>query len=793
MRRMDKVRSTTAAPPRPSPSRLLLVLLLAPAVLGTACAAPGKTDDRAPSPAARALFHRGQAMARRGEIGRAGKAFRRALESSPLYVEAGRAWQDLLESDFRGHEAYARARALVQQWPGRAEALYLLGRITPDPEVQARLFRRAVEADPDGFWPNLAMGYALLKDRSFQSAEIFFERARKARPRDTRVLCFLASARSARRRYGEAVRALRRASRLEPGNLAVPLCAARLFAVTGKREEAIAVLLELLDAPRRPSGEVRSALRDLLRDETGTAGAGKAWKREQKVLEIHPRSAEALAFAGYLGLRLGRFREAEGLLVRALEAGAEPSRVILDLRLARFALGQYRAGVDAWRRKVPPDLWKARDNEAAPAYERLLKAVEEAEASPGEGAVLVRLGRASMEAGWVAEAAEVLRKASKAGVPEAAALLARARDHLEFVRRLRLFLQGRYTRFLAERDAGDLSSLLEGVSALSREVLGEDLGSGNEVRSFFLIGEVLGGTGEGSPLAAYFARFNQYLVLGRRRGGTPEAVLMTVVYRNRAKAFPVVGGEIACDFAAGEDFALKSFSEYLGGALLGLTLFGRFHANVDEAFDRDFRDWNAYRAARACRDRLSRFGSWGVSRPREAIWLDAGRGLSDRLLLKGFEDREREAKGGILPPPEARTALQGVVDHELMHVKDAARYLPVWDHLLPALGLALRHGFSSTSIEAEMEKRAALAALLRSERPHVELRHILSFAPYPEARLPHSRGYCELLRDLLDHLYDHAGDFPALDPGKNLCRQLHLLSAEELHRVAKALAEAEGL
>ncbi len=92
-----------------------------------------------------------------------------------------------------------------------------------------------------------------------------------------------------------------------------------------------------------------------------------------------------------------------------------------------------------------------------------------------------------------------------------------------------------------------------------------------------------------------------------------------------------------------------------------------------------------------------------------------------------------------------------------------------------------------------MEERAAIASLAASSRPHEELASLLDFAPYPEAELPHSRGFCRVLRRFLEYLLDNAPRFPAIDADLNLCRQLHRLSAAEIREVARALAEEDGM
>jgi tetratricopeptide (TPR) repeat protein len=744
------------------------------------------------SPRAEALFARGVSLQARGDSAGAEAAFRAAIDVSPRFVRAHRALQILLEVDFRGHELRPLYRTLAETHRSEAVFHYLLGRILPEPEAQARAFRRALEREPDGYWGNLGMGYALFQDRSFRASRTYFERALKARPRAPKAWRFLAETRIASQDFPKALEALRQASLHDPEDTSHAVRAAQILYLTGRSGDAFEVLLGVLDAEAYPSLAPRALLRRFLRDEGTHQTFRRAAGVEGKVLSSFPQAPAALAFAGYLALERGNAVRAADLLERALAGGAPPSRVRLDLRRARFELGCHREGYDAWAARTRP-LWDREDNESAARYRTLGSAVGKAAAKPDDGGTLTGLGHALLDCGWVREAVPVFRRAAARGSGEAQEGLSRARTHLEFLRELRLYFGGAYRRFLEHEDGGDLESVFRGVSALSRKVLGRDLGSGNPVRSFFLVGAVLDASpGTRSPLLEYFDSFNQVFILGRKAGGTPEAVLMTSVHRNRNQRFDHLGEPVHCDYVAGEDFALESFNEYLGGALLGVTLLGRFYTNLDKTRDRDASDWRACLRARRHRVRLARFGSWRASGRREALVLDAGEGLAPLLRLAAYRGVEVEGANAS-PPPAARGAYRGVIDHEVMHVKDANRYLPVGAHPFAALGLAIRHGFSQTSIEAAMEERAALAALTASARPHLELAHLLAFAPYPESRLPHSRGYCRLLRQFLARLHDHAESYPAVDPGRNLCRQLHRLTAEEVRDIARALAREEGL
>jgi hypothetical protein len=425
-------------------------------------------------------------------------------------------------------------------------------------------------------------------------------------------------------------------------------------------------------------------------------------------------------------------------------------------------------------------------NEAAVRFDATREACEAASAAPEDPEALRTLGLALLSCGWVEEAGSVLSRAERLGSPDSKPLLDRARKHLEFVRRLRMFLHEEYGKHARSEGKEDLESLFAGIGAISREVLGEDLGRDNRVRDFFPIGEIVDPTAPAeSSLLRYFAAFNQHLVLGRRRGLPPEAALMTVVIRDRAARGPDTGAETPFDLVAGEDFEIESLGEYLGGSLLGMALLRHLYVNLDTVFNREVRLRRDREAAERDRGRLVRFGAWRAESRQEALALDTGNGLSESLLLRDGASAEGEAP--------LRTAFEEVLRHERMHVRDAARFLPVSRHPLAALSLALRCGLSATEIEATLEERAALAALAASPRPYLALASLLEFAPYPESALPHSRGFCRLLGRILERILDNPELYPSVDRERNLCRQLHLLSAEEISGIARALAEEDGI
>jgi len=78
--------------------------------------------------------------------------------------------------------------------------------------------------------------------------------------------------------------------------------------------------------------------------------------------------------------------------------------------------------------------------------------------------------------------------------------------------------------------------------------------------------------------------------------------------------------------------------------------------------------------------------------------------------------------------------------------------MPMESNLLRGAGLLFQFGLSPAAIEAEMERRAELAALALSPHTELVLAHIVDFYGNPPLPSPHHRGFSELLVQVHDGL-----------------------------------------
>jgi hypothetical protein len=166
--------------------------------------------------------------------------------------------------------------------------------------------------------------------------------------------------------------------------------------------------------------------------------------------------------------------------------------------------------------------------------------------------------------------------------------------------------------------------------------------------------------------------------------------------------------------------------------------------------------------------------------------------VATKLELRALDDwRARDPSRD--PAGLLAEALDGVLAHEIAHLEDAARFLPVskslWRHLATWFGL----GFSPRRIEEWLEMRAECVALARARNPRLVLGACIGQATGGGSLTPHGGGYVELLERLVVVVDESPQDFPALDRSRNLLQQLDLLSRDEIRLAATRVLSDLGI
>ncbi len=771
------------------------------ALAAAGCGAEPRENPFSPESA---VLDKGLALLRCGDGPGAEKALATLIAEYPLFVEAHREYQNLLEAKYRKRELLEKYEALLGSQPRSPVLHYLRGRLAGEQDDQLRYFRRAVDLAPDSFWPRYGLGFVMYKMRDFGAAVRNVERAARIDPSSPLPHLLLGDIAFEQRDLRKARSHWSDAALLDPGNPAPALRSANSFFVEGERGTAFEILVSLL----RGNRQTRSAcalLREFIEKTDGVGMIQRAYEAASAALESGP-SDQVHSLAGYCAHRLGHLVKAKDHYSRVIAGGGNPMLVLNDMRLLLVKLGEYQAAYDLWKKKLPAGVVFSPANKVAGALSDLARACAEASARPQDQAAIAALGSALSRAGWLDEAQAVLAKASTLGPDQGPlASLKGLEAHMAFVKRVEALLSRGYGSVYKDDDPPDLEEVLAGIGGIALECLGKDLGKGNAEASFSFIGTYIDPSKpESSPLAAHFRQYNQYFILGQRNGRAPEATLMTILYINPEENVPWLEGGLRMEVVLGEDFTIKSFGEHSGAHLLGAALYHGFYLNIDSLAEKEFENWDEFlRFAKNPGD-LANYSSFPPGAGEDLASVDDARGLSTLLLLRAYaemmtdqEFKELEGFRATEIPDKMKLLFEGAYAHEAMHVADARKYLPVGSRPLSALGLAVGSGFSAESIEAALEETAAWAALAVGKSPGAELASIVSFMPYPAEQMPHSKGFYDLVKTFLRSVMERKAEFSArkggLDYGLNLFRQLHLLSGAEIRSVAAAVAAERKL
>ena len=163
--------------------RVARSVLRAVAIVVLGCAIVGCRSGFSHSPRievpdeARASLLRGFELEDQGKPADAILAWRRAIEIAPEYVDAHRAYQNVLLQRGRRGQLIEEYRAWAEQAPRSAVRVYLLSRLWSDRSRQRAGFERAAVLDPGLFFAHLGVGHSSPADGDLARADWAFERA----------------------------------------------------------------------------------------------------------------------------------------------------------------------------------------------------------------------------------------------------------------------------------------------------------------------------------------------------------------------------------------------------------------------------------------------------------------------------------------------------------------------------------------------------------------------------------------------------------------------------------------
>jgi tetratricopeptide (TPR) repeat protein len=717
-----------------------------------------------PNEAARAAYDEARRMQ---GLGRRADAVARALdavEADAAFLEAHRLLQDLTVRTTADWWAKQRYERMYAEQRADANAPYYLARLESDPERQLELFEAALALDPShpyatlgramvlaragrvgealaatrrsaelAPWlqlPWLWLGNESLKRGEPEAAARFFGAARDRASDDPRAWLGLAQADDELKDTQNASRCALEALRLAPGDEGIaPAC------------------VELLTRAGVP-GDIASA-----RDVLARARSDGA------------RPSACVALTGRLLDAEGCPEEAVATLTSAVSLGAGTAEVHRPLCRARVRAGRYREAVAGALAALPLDAF-AKDNLYAPRWERLRAA---SEVPLADARALLELAEAMASVGWLEESRTVL-VAARAAAPDDPVVAARAASEAAFA----TFVEELGTIGAGARDAArggtaqtTVEELLDRVSATSLRCLGRDATQGAVVRSYPFLGSFALSAASSGAFETTFGSHGIAVLVGARASASAELVLGRIVVLRAGAGDEVAGTKVAFDECWVESEGLPPEAAGLRRGLAGLTLDRFVTLQLD-----------------TIRHDPAPPESGLPFELRPAPTREARRSLDTPSDVAGRIEAKLAAAGDI-----DEAALDAVRRHELVHVLDASRLLPVTAHPFAALAFVVSHGFDSASGERALEAHAQVASITESREPRLALAALLGFLPSREGETAHASAYREAAQAAVDIVIDDPAAFPSIDRTYNVLQQMDALTDAEVRELGRRLAE----
>ncbi|MFT4839840.1 MAG: hypothetical protein ACI8UD_000337 [Planctomycetota bacterium] len=683
------------------------------------------------------------------------------LAKKPRHVDANRLRQDLLRVRGRRGRLLIEAKKRVYDWPDDGHAHYLLARILDDPKAKLSGFRRAAQLAPGSMWPWLGLAHTLRSvDRSRSLA--IYERLFAAADQHPLVAVAYASALRESERWEESAKVYRsmRDDPRMPGVAALGL--AQVALSSDDRVVSWASLLESLRIRPFDPG-VQALVHGWL--ET-TASPDQA----RQVVDVLREDGERLRAFGESGgsavladllAREGQSQAARAVLERQLAERPTPA-LRRSFRQLLLSLGEVDAFLEQIVEHIPLHVVDVEANQVRGRWLRLLRGPWHAAPALATAKQTAELLAALRDVGFLAEV-ELLAEVAMRRFPAQLELWTdrqdEVRSELAFEAGLRRLLYQGYQK----HDSSNLATVVVRVRELSQRVLGRDVVGTPPQFSVPLVGEMLDPfVGD---LAMHLSRYNRHLVLGRRSGGTAEGLLVTRLSLAELPAVERQELQSRCYEVVGMDRDVKSLGGMVGSDLAGVALLNHFLIDHDAVVD-----W-----ALGLRDRRRIGRQDGDALRSDPVPADVGMAPLDAAW--------RLALGSKVADADLDAAVLGMIrDHERRHLVDSSHYMPIESNLLRGAGLLFQFGLSPATIEAEMERRAELAALALSPHTELVLAHIVDFYGDPPLSSPHHRGFSELLVQVHDGLLELGVRSELAVPS-----QWHTLDMSMIRKVASRL------
>jgi len=728
-------------------------------------------------------MERGLEAFRAGDLRAAQARFRRAILLDDSLVKAHIHYQNTWIARARRGTALAEYRKRMEESPSGFN-LYLYGRLMEEPRRKLEYLNRAAARGPDLAWIFLERAVALENRGQKDAALADMGHAATLAPLDSDIQVNRGYFFLRRRQPHRAMDCFSKAIRLDGKNHRAYFGLYRTHARYDATRNALRCLKECLFLqPMR--GLYLEELRKYAERHANFTDLSHLEKVVQKVTDEDPVNAQALQTLGWLRDRTGRPFSALDLLTRAdrLE-GLGPGAVRTLLRI-HVRMGQYDRALERFQDYIPPSILLGPKNRLRSRWLEVVAATRAVMEAP-TGPALYRLARAYSRAGWVEEALQVYDRLRvvNPGAPGLEREVQACTSFLNLLEVMRNYFENLYRTFKKGGDVGNLEDALRDFSRYARLNAGVDDPGPLPVKTFSLIGAVLDrDEAETHPLGRYFERFNHYFILGQRGGSPPEAMISGRLYEEQGVTRPRFGRTVPHRFILAYHVRVRSYRESLDQNLGGVTIGRELFVNLDFIHHWRGQVLKTYRDFSRPDMRADLFHDPAESAASRSEALDTSNPLATKQRIYYLYCRDAGEKAG-----DVATFLDMVRTHEEGHILDAERYLPILSNLWRVLGLALKGGFSTRTVEGHLEGNAEATAMAEGPAPRLSLAQLIGFLPSPESAPPHSLGYHGIVSRIVEEVYDDAERYPQVDRNRNILQQLHLLEPQTLRRLARQIA-----
>lgn len=753
--------------------RACLVLLVA-----TACVSHRSIESNVP-PEARDRLLEGLAAEARGARGEAERAYLAAITAAPRFVDAHRAFQNLkLAEGFRG-DLRAKYRAMLAADPDDPVSIYLYGRLESDVAAQRDACERAVEVAPELYSAWVGVGITSLEQRDPRSATRAFEAAIRVDP--NRADAWRGRLRQLERTLGDEARAraaevATKLRAIDPFDVdATRVLAQRAFDEK-RRDQALNDVATLARESADPAAA--TLLFDFLARNAGSREIVRMRDFFAPLARARAANPEWRRLLAWLEERAGDPKAALALL--DAYSTADDDRI---LALARRRLAISCGDFDRALADVIADRFESGfefdDDSAEHELRELAKSPLESRRGDSAVAAVDTLYRHGLLELGIAAGSAILREDPSNLHLRVA--VDRGVAHRRFVAELAAWFERAYAGGAEER--ADLDAFERTARRLALDCLGEDVVEPFVVREYPAIGRFLDpDPARGGGLARYLDRFGTFLVAGERLTGGILGYALTRVASSRIE---IEGRSVLR--VLGEDLEIPSPIEASGGEIAGFALETFIVMNVDRARA------SALRARRAWEDRAS------ASATAPAVLEDSLDPAADRservsmrepgsvVLRTWLRAYGAYLESGGRPEAFAGLTLDAVEAHERAHISDAHEFLPLSKDVPRLVAVFAENSFSPSNVEAWLEGRAQLEAIVHARDPRIALAELLRDLPSRDASPPHSVGYFDMAGQLVELVDDALPNLPDLDPDAVLVQQLDRLDPEVLRGLAGRL------